>query len=143
VTGNSNSIRAFWDPLRKAGATTRAMLMMAAALQWDVAPKSCRTANSQVIHDPTGRMLAYGALAASAHQLTPPGKAMLKAVKDFTLIGKPLKRLDTPDKVDGKARYGIDAMPPGVKFATLALSPVFGGKVGHVDDSKAKSIPGL
>jgi len=143
VTGNSNSIRAFWDPLRKAGATTRAMLVTAAALQWSVEPKSCRTGNSQVIHEQTGRTLSYGALAASAQQLAPPRDAVLKAVKDFTLIGKPLKRLDTPDKVNGNARYGIDAMPPGTKFATVALSPVFGGKVGHVDDSKANTVPGV
>jgi isoquinoline 1-oxidoreductase subunit beta len=143
VTGNSNSIRAFWDPLRKAGAMARAILVTAAAQQWQVEPKSCRTGNSRVIHDPTGRTLAYGALAASAAQLTPPKDVVLKTVKDFTLIGKPLKRLDTPDKVNGKVRYGIDVMPPSVKFATLALSPVFGGKVGHVDDSKARAMPGV
>ena len=143
VTGNSNSIRSFWEPLRKAGATTRAMLVMAAAQQWKVGPDGCRTSNSQVIHDPTKRTLTYGALAANAAKVTPPANPALKAVKDFTLIGKPLKRLDTPNKVNGKAQYGIDAMPQGVKIATLALSPVFGGKVGQVDDSKAKTVPGV
>src|SRR6202043_3088581 len=78
-----------------------------------------------------------------ARSLTPPHDPPLKEVKNFNLIGKPLKRLDTPDKVNGKVVYGIDAMPPGVKFATVAVCPVFGGTVGHVDDAKAKSLPGV
>jgi isoquinoline 1-oxidoreductase beta subunit len=143
ATGNSDSIRAFWKPLRTAGATTRAMLIMAAAQQWGVDPTSCSTAASQVIHAASGRKLGYGALAARAAAVTPPANVPFKDPKNFTLIGKSLKRLDTPDKVNGKVIYGIDAMPPGVKFATLAASPVFGGKVGHVDDSKAKAIPGV
>jgi isoquinoline 1-oxidoreductase subunit beta len=143
ATGNSNSIRAFWKPLRTAGATARAMLVTAAAQQWGVDAASCSTASSQVIHAASGRKLDYGALAGRAAGMTPPANVALKDPKNFTLIGKPLKRLDTPDKVNGKAVYGIDAMPPGVKFATLAASPVFGGKVAHVDDSKAKTIPGV
>jgi len=143
ATGNSNSIRAFWKPLRTAGATARAMLVTAAAQQWGVDAASCSTASSQVIHAASGRKLGYGALAGRAAGMTPPANVALKDPKNFTLIGKPLKRLDTPDKVNGKAVYGIDAMPPGVKFATLAASPVFGGKVAHVDDSKAKTIPGV
>jgi len=143
ATGNSNSIRAFWKPLRTAGATARAMLIAAAAEQWNVDPASCNTAASQVIHGASGRKLGYGALAARAAMIKPPANVPLKDPKNFTLIGKPLKRFDTPEKVDGKTIYGIDAMPPGVKFATLAASPVFGGKVGHVDDSKAKAIPGV
>jgi isoquinoline 1-oxidoreductase beta subunit len=143
ATGNSNSIRAFWKPLRTAGATARALLVMAAAQQWGVDAASCSTAASQVIHAASGRKLGYGALAARAASLKPPANVPLKDPKNFTLIGKPLKRLDTPDKVTGKAAYGIDAMPPGVKFATLAASPVFGGKVNHVDDSAAKAIAGV
>ncbi len=143
ATGNSNSIRAFWTPLRKAGAGARAMLVAAAAATWRVDTATCRTENSEVIHDPSGRRLGYGALAAQAAAMTPPADPPLKAVKDFKLIGKPLKRLDTPEKVNGKARYGIDAMPTGVKFATLAACPVFGGKVGRVDDSRAKTLPGV
>jgi isoquinoline 1-oxidoreductase beta subunit len=141
ATGNSNSIRAFWKPLRTAGATTRAMLVAAAAQQWGVDEASCSTAASQVIQG--DRKLGYGALAARAASIKPPANVPLKDPKNFTLIGKPLKRFDTPDKVNGKAIYGIDAMPPGVKFAALAASPVFGGKVGHVDDAKTKSIPGV
>jgi isoquinoline 1-oxidoreductase beta subunit len=143
VTGNSNSIRAFWKPLRNAGAGARAMLVQAAARQWQVEPASCTTANGEVTHKESGRKLSYGALAAAASSQTPPKEVALKDPKDFTLIGTPLKRFDTPDKVNGKAIYGIDAMLPGMKFATLAACPVFGGKVGKVDDSAAKKIPGV
>ncbi len=143
ATGNSNSIRAFWKPLRMAGATTRAMLVMAAAQQWGVDAASCTAANSFVSHAASERRLSYGSLAGRAASLAPPSNVALKNPANFTLIGKPLKRLDTPDKVNGHALYGIDAMPPGVKFATLAASPVLGGKVAHVDDSKAKAVPGV
>jgi len=143
VTGNSNSIRAFWMPLRNAGASARAMLVQAAAQQWQVEPASCTTSNGEVAHPPSGRKLSYGALAATAGSQTPPKDVALKDPKDFALIGKPLKRFDTPDKTNGKAVYGIDAMLPGMKFATLAACPVFGGKVGKVDDSAARKIPGV
>jgi isoquinoline 1-oxidoreductase subunit beta len=143
VTGNSNSVRAFWLPLRKAAAGARAILVQAASQQWKVESAAIRTANSEAIHDSSGRRAAYAALIDRAQTLTPPQDPPLKDVKDFKLIGKPLKRLDTPDKVNGKVVYGIDAMPPGVKFATLAACPVFGGTVAHVDDAKAKSVPGV
>jgi isoquinoline 1-oxidoreductase subunit beta len=143
VTGNSNSVRAFWLPLRKAAAGARAVLVQAASQQWKVEPAGIRTENGEAIHDASGRRLAYAALIEHAQTLTPPKDPPLKEVKDFKLIGKPLKRLDTPDKVNGKVQYGIDAMPPGVKFATLAACPVFGGTVGHVDDTQAKSVPGV
>jgi isoquinoline 1-oxidoreductase beta subunit len=143
VTGNSNSIRAFWMPLRKAAAGARAMLVQAASQIWKVDPASIRTDSSTAIHDASGRRLAYAALIDRADGLTPPKDPVLKDPKDFKLIGKPLKRLDTPDKVNGKVVYGIDVMPPGVKFATIAACPVFGGKVGHVDDSKANTLPGV
>ena len=143
VTGNSNSIRAFWKPLRIAGAAARAMLVQAAAQQWQVDPASCSAANSKVTHAASGRSLGYGELADAASQLPVPPNPPLKDPKDFTLIGKPLKRFDTPGKTDGKVIYGIDAMLPGMKFATLAAESVFGGKVGHVDDSAAKGVPGV
>jgi isoquinoline 1-oxidoreductase beta subunit len=143
VTGNSNSIRAFWKPLRTAGASARAMLMQAAAQQWQVEPASCTASNGQVVHAGSGRKLSYGELAGAAGSQTAPKDVPLKDPKNFTLIGKPLKRFDTPDKVNGKAVYGIDAMLPGMKFATLAACPVFGGKVGTVDDAAAKKIPGV
>ena len=143
VTGNSNSIRAFWKPLRNAGATARAMLVQAAAQQWQVEPASCTTSKGEVAHKESGRKLSYGALAVAASSQTPPKDVALKDPKDFVYIGQPLKRLDTPDKVNGKAVYGIDAILPDMKFATLAACPVFGGKVGKVDDSAAKKIPGV
>jgi isoquinoline 1-oxidoreductase beta subunit len=143
ATGNSNSIRAWWTPLRKAGAGTRAILVQAAAQGWKVDPASLRTEAGQVIDDATGRRIGYGALTGRAAGLKPPADPPLKDPKTFRLIGKPMKRLDTPDKVNGKAMFGIDAMPPGVKFATLAHSPVPGGKVKAVDDSQAELLPGV
>jgi isoquinoline 1-oxidoreductase subunit beta len=143
ATGNSNSIRAWWTPLRTAGAGTRAMLVQAAARQWQVDPADCTAANSAVMHKASGRQLSYGALALAAGSEVPPKDVPLKDPKDFVLIGKPLKRLDTPDKVNGKAVYGIDAMLPGMKFATVRACPVFGGKVAKVDDSAALKIPGV
>ncbi|MFA5955889.1 molybdopterin cofactor-binding domain-containing protein [Hyphomicrobium sp.] len=143
ATGGSTSVRAFWDPLRKAGAAGRAMLVEAAAQQWSVEPSTCRTSNSEVIHDASGRKVGYGALAALAATMKPVGEPKLKLAKDYTLIGKPVKRKDTLDKTDGRSKYGIDAMPTGVKFAAIAQCPIFGGKVGHVDDTKAKAIKGF
>jgi isoquinoline 1-oxidoreductase beta subunit len=143
VTGNSNSIRAFWTPLRKAGAAARAVLIEAAAKRWGVAASACGAENGAVVHAPSGRRLGYGALAASAAKLPLPKDPPLKDPKAFRLIGKPLKRLDTPDKVNGRVVYGIDALPPGVAFATLAQSPVRGGKLVRADEAKAKAVPGV
>jgi isoquinoline 1-oxidoreductase beta subunit len=143
ATGNSNSIRAFWTPLRKAGAGARATLIAAAAQGWGVPPAECRTDAGVVIHGKSGRRAGYGDLAARAATLPVPKDPPLKDPKDFRLIGKPLPRLDTPEKTNGKAVYGIDVVPPGVKFATIAQSPVLGGKVARADDSKAKAVPGV
>ncbi len=143
VTGNSNSIRAFWTPLRKAGAAARAMLVTAAAQRWKVAPATCTAANAIVTHAATGRTLAYADLVDAASKVAPPADPPLKDPKNFTLIGKPLKRFDIPAKVNGATVYGIDAMLPGMVFATIAASPTFGGKVAHVDDTAAKTVPGV
>lgn len=143
VTGNSNSIRAWWLPLRKAGATARAMLVQAAASQWGVAPSSCTASKGEVAHAASGRKLGYGELALAAQSQTPPKDVAVKDPKDFVLIGQPLKRLDTPDKVNGKAVYGIDAILPGMKIAAIANCPVFGGRVGKVDDSAATKVAGV
>ena len=105
--------------------------------------QSCRAEKGTVVHPPTGRRLKYGALADAAAKLPVPDKVALKDPKDFTLIGTPAKRIDTPDKVNGKAMFGIDAMVPGMKFATVAACPVFGGKLASVDDSKAMAIKGV
>jgi isoquinoline 1-oxidoreductase subunit beta len=143
ATGGSTSVRAFWKPLRVAGASARAMLVQAAASQWQVEPASCTTSKGEVTHSESGRKLSYGALATAASSQTAPKDVPLKDPKDFVYIGQPLKRFDTPDKVNGKAVYGIDAILPGMKFATLAQCPVFGGKVGKVDDTAAKKIAGV
>jgi isoquinoline 1-oxidoreductase subunit beta len=143
ATGNSNSIRAFWKPLRAAGAAARSMLVQAAAQQWRVDPGSCSASNSEVLHAPSGRRIGYGSLVGAASKLTPPKSPSLKDPKDFKLIGQSLKRLDTPHKVDGGVVYGIDVMLPGMRFATIAASPVLGGKVSHVDDSAVGRIAGV
>ncbi len=143
ATGNSNAIRGSWQPLRQAGATARTMLVTAAARRWDVDAASCRAQSGEVLHGPTGRKIKYGELAADAARLPVPEKVDLKQPKDFKLIGTPAKRLDTPSKVNGTAVYGIDVRPPGVKIATLAQSPVFGGRVKSVDDTKAKAVKGV
>lgn len=143
ATGGSTSVRAFWMPLRKAGAAARAMLVQAAANSWHTDAAGCRTERSEVIHDASGKRLAYSELIDTASGLTPPADPTLKAVSAFRLIGQPLKRFDTPDKVNGRLQYGIDVMPAGVKFATLAACPEFGGRVAHVDDTLAKGLPGV
>jgi len=143
VTGASTSVRLLYEPLRRAGATARSMLVAAAAQTWNVDVASCRAQKGVVTHTPTGRKLAYGALADKAATLAVPENVALKDPKDFKLIGKPAKRLDTPAKVNGTAQYGIDIRLPGMKIATVAASPVVGGKVIDVDDSKAKAIKGV
>jgi isoquinoline 1-oxidoreductase beta subunit len=143
ATGNSNAIRGAWQPLRQAGATARTMLVAAAAKRWNVDPAACRAQSGKVLHPPTGRNASYGELAADAARMPVPDKVVLKRPEDFRLIGTPAKRLDTPSKVNGTALYGIDVRPPGVKIATLAQSPVFGGRVKSVDDRAAKAVNGV
>ncbi|MGY3444704.1 MULTISPECIES: molybdopterin cofactor-binding domain-containing protein [unclassified Bradyrhizobium] len=143
ATGNSNAMRGAWQPMRKAGATAKAMLVAAAAKRWNVEPASCRAENGEVHHAASGRKLSYGELAADAAQMPVPENVTLKRPAEFRLIGTPAKRLDTPSKINGTAVYGIDARPPGVKIATLAQSPVFGGRVKRVDDAAAKAVNGV
>ena len=140
--GGSSAGPGLGEPLRRAGATARVMLIQAAAVQWSVDPASCRAEKGEVV-SPTGQRLNYGALVDAAAKLPVPDKVALKDPKDFTLIGTPAKRLDTPEKVNGKAKFGIDAMIPGMKFATVAACPVFGGKLKSVNDSKAIAIKGV
>jgi isoquinoline 1-oxidoreductase beta subunit len=143
ATGNSSAIRGAWQPLRKAGATARTMLLAAAAKSWNVDPASCRAKSGEVLHEPTGRRAKYGELAADAVRMPVPDNVTLKRPQDFKLIGTPAKRLDAPAKVNGTAVYGIDVRPAGVKIATLAQSPVFGGRLKNVDDTAAKAIKGV
>ena len=143
ATGGSTSISAFWQPMRQAGAVARTMLVAAAAKRWTVDPASCRAQSGDVIHAPTGKRLKYGELAAEAGRLTVPENVTLKRPEDFKLIGTSAKRLDGPAKVNGAAIFGIDVGPLGVKIATLAQSPVFGGRVKSVDDAAAKAVRGV
>jgi isoquinoline 1-oxidoreductase beta subunit len=143
ATGNSNAIRGAWKPLREAGATARTMLVAAAANRWGVDAKSCSAHDGEVMHAPSGRRLAYGALAADAAKMPVPASVSLKVPEAFKLIGTPAKRLDASAKVNGTVVYGIDAGPPGVKFATLAQSPTFGGRVKSLDDAAAKAVRGV
>src|SRR6202035_2139488 len=133
---------AAWQPLRHAGATARTMLVAAAAKRWNVDPASCRAEHGEVFHPASARRVKYGDLATDAARMTVPETVPLKQPKDFRLIGTPAKRLDSPAKVNGTAVYGIDVRPPGVKIATLAQSPVFGGRIKSVDDAAAKAVKG-
>lgn len=143
ATGGSTAIMASWQPLRQAGAVARTLLIQAAAKRWNVEPASCRAQAGEVLHTASGRKVTYGEVAAEAASLPVPKEVPLKAAKEFKLIGTPAKRLDAPAKVDGTALYGIDARPPGVKVATLAQSPVFGGKLKSVDDTAALAVKGV
>ena len=143
MTGASSSVKFLYEPMRRAGAAARSMLVAAAAQTWNVDPASCRAHRGVVTHTPTGRRLGYGALADRAATLPVPTQVTLKDPKDFTLIGTPAKRLDTPAKVNGTAQFSIDVRLPGMKIATVAASPVLGGKLGELDDSKAKAIAGV
>ncbi|HEX4600884.1 MAG TPA: xanthine dehydrogenase family protein molybdopterin-binding subunit [Gemmatimonadales bacterium] len=142
-TGGSTSVRGNWEPLRRAGASARSVLIAAAAQTWQVDPTACHAVRGEVVHGPTGRRLRYGALVDKAATLPVPDHVPLKDPKAFTLIGTPAKRLDAPGKVDGTALFGIDVKVPGMKVATLAICPVFGGRLARVDESKAKAIPGV
>ena len=143
VTGGSASVRGMWRPLRYAGAAARILLVTAAARRWHTDPTTCRAENGEVVNIPTGQRLAYGALVDLAARLPAPTDVPLKNPKDFKLIGTPAKRLDTPDKVNGKAQFGIDVKIPGMKIATVAACPVFSGKLAHVDESAALAIQGV
>jgi len=143
ATGNSNAIRGAWQPLRQAGAVARTMLVSAAAKRWNVDVATCRAQSGEVLHEPTGKRIKYGELVSDAAGLPIPENVALKRPEDFKLIGTPAKRVDAPPKVNGTAVYGIDVRPPGVQIATLAQSPVFGGRVKSVDDRAARAVKGV
>ena len=131
-----------WEPLRKAGATARAMLVAAAAREWGVDPATLRTENSMVIA-PDGRRLRYGELAAQAMKLPVPAEVKLKDPKAFKIIGQPVKRLDTPEKVKAEAIFGIDVTLPGMLTGVVVRSPAFGAQVASMNCEKAKAAPGV
>lgn len=142
-TGGSTTIRGSWTSLRKAGATAREMLIDAAARRWNIDKSACRAENNTVINTTTGERASYGSLCAAAAKLSPPKEVTLKDPKTFRLVGRPTKRLDTPDKVSGRAGYGIDVQVPGMLYASVARCPVFGGKVASFDETKTKAMPGV
>lgn len=141
ITGGSSTTWSEFDRYRKAGATARSLLVTAAAQQWGVAPESCSTDDGFVIHG--DKKLAYGALADAAAQLPPPTEVPLKEAGDWKYIGKGVKRLDTPEKINGTAKFGMDVQFPGLLTALVLRSPVFGGKMKSFDDSKTKAVPGV
>jgi isoquinoline 1-oxidoreductase beta subunit len=138
-TGGSTSVRSEWERLRKAGAAARVMLLQAAADTWKVDPAACRAEKSFVIHEPSRRRLSYGSLVGRASRLKPPQNISLKDPKDFKIIGQPVKRIDTAEKITGKAVFGIDVKLPGLLTAVVARSPVFGGKVKSFSDKPGRS----
>jgi isoquinoline 1-oxidoreductase beta subunit len=142
-TGGSSGTPTSWTPLRKASAAARQMLLEAAAQKWGASPAECRAENSTILHAPTKRRLTYGNLAEAAGKLPVPQDVPLKEPSQYHLIGKPMKRLDTPEKVDGSAQFGIDVRVPGMLHAVVARCPVFGGKVASFDAAKAKAVPGV
>jgi isoquinoline 1-oxidoreductase beta subunit len=143
ATGGSTSIRGNWKIMREAGAIARTMLVGAAAQQWGVDPSSCTVERGVVHHADSGRSATYNALAAAAAKQPVPAQVTLKDPKDFKLIGKPLRRLDTAQKVDGSMEFGIDAKTPGMKIASFLPCPAYGGKLKSLDDSRARAIPGV
>src|SRR5882672_7245364 len=145
TTGLSSSVRAFWTPLRQAGAVARTLIVSAAAKKWGVDPGTCRARRGVVYDAAATRHLHYGELvdAAAALPIPAPDSVALKQPKDFTLIGTPVKRLDSADKVNGKAQFGIDAKIPGMKFAAIAISPAFGGSVRSVNEAAARAVGGV
>ncbi|HVJ53718.1 MAG TPA: molybdopterin cofactor-binding domain-containing protein [Aliidongia sp.] len=143
ATGGSTSIRSNWLILREAGAVARAMLVSAAAERWKVDPASCTAARGVVTHAASNRSASYGELAAAAQRQKVPDKIALKEVKDFKLIGKPLRRLDTAAKVDGSMQFGIDVRVPDMLIAAIVTCATVGGKVKSVDDRAARAVPGV
>ena len=142
VTGTSNSLQDAWEKLRKAGAQARVMLIAAAAQRWHVKPSDCQAQDGRVIST-QGKTASYGELAEAASKLPVPKDVPLKDASQFRLIGKPLPRLDTADKVNGSAEFGLDVQLPGMLYAVVALCPTLGGKVISVESSAAQAMPGV
>ncbi len=143
TTGGSASIRTTWDPMRKAGAAAREMLISAAALTWNVPRSTCTAESSQVKHAATKRSLSYGELVSRASELPIPTDVPLKQSKDYKIVGQRLARVDSPSKVKGEATFGIDFRMPGMKYAVLSRCPTIGGKVSAFDDKESKKISGV
>jgi CO/xanthine dehydrogenase Mo-binding subunit len=142
-TGGSNTIRACWDLLRQAGAVARTMLVAAAAKRWGVPAEQCRVERGVIHHDLSRRTLSFGQVASDAARQPVPAKPELLSKTSYRLIGKSLRRTDTPAKSDGSAIFGIDIRVPGMKVAAVVMTPTVGGKILHVDDHQARAIKGV
>ncbi|HMH68487.1 MAG TPA: molybdopterin cofactor-binding domain-containing protein, partial [Pinirhizobacter sp.] len=143
ATGGSTSVRAFFIPLRQAGAAARTMLIGAAAERWRVSPAECTVARGVITHQRTGRTLTYGAVASAARRQAVPGEVSLKPASQFKLIGKPAKRVDTAAKVNGTARFGIDTIVEGMRVAAIAMCPTIGGRLLSLDERASRALPGV
>ena len=143
ITGGSSSIRTCWEPVRKAAAVAREMLIRAAAESWSVSSAECYTQAGSVIHRVTSRAKSFGELAARASELPLPADVKLKDAGDFTYIGKPLKNIRTGSMVSGEYKYGIDVSVGGMLFASIERSPVHQGTIRSFDDSEARKLPGV
>ena len=141
MTGGSSSTWSEFDRYRQVGAMAREMLVATAAAQWKVAPADCRVESGFVVSG--SHRASFGSLAKAAQAQKPPGSVKLKDRKDWKILGKPTRRLDSPQKVTGTAQFGIDVQMPGMKTALVARPPVFGGKVKSFRDEKAKAVPGV
>jgi isoquinoline 1-oxidoreductase subunit beta len=143
VTGGSTSTRSHWGVLREAGAVARTLLVSAAAERWHVDAATCSVARGVVTHAASRRTAGFGTLAKAAGALPMPATVSLKEPKDFALIGKPLRRIDSPDKVTGATQFGIDVKVPGMKIATVRACPTLGGKLVGINDQRTRAIPGV
>lgn len=143
LSGGSSTVRTGWKRLREAGAAAREMFRQTAATRWNVPLDECYAEKGTIRHRPSGRSLNYGELVDEASRLPVPEKPVLKAKKDFKVLGKPLPRPDVPAKVTGKAVFGMDITVPGMLYASVERCPVLHGKVASVDESAARKIPGV
>jgi isoquinoline 1-oxidoreductase subunit beta len=143
TTGGSASVRTTWDPMRRAGAAAREMLITAAAVTWGVPRSGCVAQNGNILHAASKRQLSYGDLATRARALPIPTDVQLKQSKDYKIVGHRLARVDTPSKVKGEAVFGIDFRMPGMKYAVLSRCPTIGGKVSSFDDKESRKISGV
>jgi isoquinoline 1-oxidoreductase subunit beta len=143
ATGGSRGIRSSHEYVRQGGAIARTMLIQAAANGWNVPASECSAANSVITHGPSGRKVSYGQMAEAAAKLDPPKDVPLKDAKDWTIAGKPLKRLDTADKIVGKTIFGIDIRHPNMLYAAVSACPVFGGKLQHFEAASVSDMPGV
>ena len=142
-TGNSESVQAFHDHMRKMGATAREMLVQAASARWGVPTDSCQTAKGTVVHAASGRRATFGSLASDASRLPVPASPRLKPDSELTLVGRALRRVDVEAKSDGSARFGIDTVVPGMLAAAVRTAPTLGGRLRRVDEKSVASMPGV